>query len=133
MRVTRGYSQRLTGRNQLRQFCPKKIDLPAFTPRIKNADKEFQSKNVNPELGPDTCAICTTECEDLEREEYALAAACHQLDLLHAIMICGKCSEKMQDLVSKHTKGVWDKFFEENFPGVPADALPQPGGVPVIA
>ena len=107
--------------------------LEEFSEESRRNMEEFQSKNVNPDLGPDTCAVCCTEGEDLEREEYALAAACHQLDLLHAIMICGMCSEKMQDLVSKHTKGVWDKFFEENFPGVPADALPQPGGVPVIA
>ena len=111
--------------------CHEKM-MEEFSDESRRNMEEFQSRHMNPDLGMDCCAICQTERHALGREEFALAGACEGTDLLHAIMICGACSEKMQGLVSKHTKGVWDKFVEDNFPGVPADALPQPGGVPMF-
>ncbi len=107
--------------------------LEEFSQESRHNMEQFQSRHMNPDLGVDTCAVCESERSSLDRQELALAAACEGSNLLHAIMICGNCSEKMQDLISKHTRGVWDKFLEDNFPGVPADALPTPGGIPIFS
>ena len=42
------------------------------------------------------------------------------------IMLCGACSERVQGVLSKKTRDVWDRFVAEHFPGPPADLANLP-------
>ncbi|HEY1050928.1 MAG TPA: hypothetical protein VGE39_14260, partial [Prosthecobacter sp.] len=46
--------------------------------------------------------------------------------LLHSVMICGKCGDGVQSIISKKTRDTWRRFVDENFPGPPTDSLPEP-------
>ena len=70
--------------------------------------------------------------EDLPQDEYALTGICGGELMMQGVMFCAPCIEQTNDLVSKKTRDVWRRFIDENFPGVPADALPDPARIPVF-
>jgi hypothetical protein len=74
----------------------------------------------------EACALCGKEKDQIENAEFALVGACHSDQLMDLNLVCGKCVEDMNHLVSKKTRDVWDRFVQENFPGVPADFEPMP-------
>jgi len=37
------------------------------------------------------------------------------------MLICGSCEEKINDVISKETREVWDDFIAENFPAPPSE------------
>jgi hypothetical protein len=76
--------------------------------------------------GGEACALCAKEKDQIENDEFALVGACHSHLLLDINLVCGPCVEDMNRLVSKKTRDVWDRFVQENFPGVPADFEPMP-------
>ena len=41
-------------------------------------------------------------------------------------MICFDCQEAMSEIMSEETRRTWDRFREENFPGIPSDFEPFP-------
>ena len=61
-----------------------------------------------------------------ENQEFAVVGACLADMLLDINLVCGPCIESMNGLVSKKTRDVWDRFVQENFPGVPSDFEPIP-------
>jgi hypothetical protein len=42
-------------------------------------------------------------------------------------MICGKCGDTVQGMISQKTRDTWRRFVDDNFPGPPpVDSLPEP-------
>lgn len=91
----------------------------------------FQNENVRPEAEEMVeCALCETGRADAEQGEFALVAACQGTGLLQGHLICQRCMEQMSDLVSEKTRNEWNRFVDDNFPGVPADFVPAPTSAP---
>ena len=103
-----------------------------FSDETKEAMEKFFSENAKTHLGLMTCAICEVDREDLPQNEYALTGICGGSLMMQGVMFCSPCIEQTNELVSKKTRDVWRDFIDENFPGVPADALPDPAKVPVF-
>ncbi|MGI9243478.1 MAG: hypothetical protein ACR2RV_21945 [Verrucomicrobiales bacterium] len=103
-----------------------------FSDETKQAMERFFSENAKIHLGIRTCAICETGRDALEKDEYALTGICGGELMVQGVMFCAPCIEQTNELVSKKTRDVWSDFIDENFPGVPADALPDPVEVPMF-
>lgn len=88
---------------------------------------KFQNERMREGIsGFDECALCENTREALASPEYALVAGCQGDSVLESHLICIHCMEEMSELVSKKTRDSWNRFVEENFPGVPADFIPAP-------
>jgi len=88
---------------------------------------DFQNERIRPDVeGTYECALCESNRDTMRRQEFALVAACQALNLLESHLICIDCMEEMSSLVSEKTRNEWNRFVEENFPGVPADFMPTP-------
>ena len=48
------------------------------------------------------------------------------------IFACEACMLAMNEKLSEQTRRRWRDFVDDHFPGVPADALPDPTRVPVF-
>ena len=103
-----------------------------FSEESRQTLEAYYAENMTPGLGAETCGICEKTREELGEPEFALGGACHGSSLIEAFMICAGCMEKTNALVSKKTQGIWGDFINDNFPGVPADFLPDPAGIPVF-
>ncbi len=90
---------------------------------------EFQFSRLREVEGYHECAYCerpeapTTEGHP---QEFGLAAICMGEQMAEVNRICSLCMDEMAELVSEDTRRVWDRFVEENFPGVPVDFEPFP-------
>ena len=82
---------------------------------------EFQITRMRKTSGFDECELCDRPEEAAQREEYGLVGICLGEQIVEANKICGLCMEEMNELVSTKTRESWDRFVDENFPGVPAD------------
>jgi len=82
---------------------------------------DFQTSRLRQVAGFDECALCDRMEEASQIAEYGLVGICLGEAIVEANKICGLCMEEMSELVSKKTRESWDRFVEENFPGVPAD------------
>ena len=87
---------------------------------------DFQMSRLRKVTGFDECVLCDRLEEASMRSEYGLVGICLGEAIVEANKICGLCMEDMSELVSKKTRESWDRFVEENFPGVPADFEPFP-------
>jgi len=85
---------------------------------------EFHMKHFRDISTLDECGLCENTAADTD--ERGLVGICTDQNLLHSNMICSDCMMKQAELVSKQTRDVWDKFKDENFPGVPTDWEPMP-------
>lgn len=97
-----------------------------FSDESRQALEKFYTESMTAGLGPHTCAICRCERADLAEPEFTLGAVCHGSELLESLMICATCAEKSNAFISAKTQKIFDDFINDNFPGVPADALPSP-------
>ncbi len=88
--------------------------------------QEFQNSRVRDVDGFSDCALCDRTRETTRNGEFGLVGACLGDQLLDGNMICSFCMEEMSELVSEQTRRTWDRFVEENFPGVPSDFAPMP-------
>lgn len=88
---------------------------------------QFQMERMREDVeGLQDCALCENTRSSLEKPEFALVAGCQGMGVIESHMICIHCMEDMSALVSKKTRDSWNRFVEENFPGVPADFVPAP-------
>lgn len=83
----------------------------------------FHAQRVSLNLGRWKCAVCGNARGEEGAEEYSITGACQGRRLVHELMICGACRQEMQSVLSPHTREVWDRFVEENLPGVPAGSI----------
>ena len=90
----------------------------------------YHSQRVTLNLGPHLCAVCGNERGENGEPEYALSAACDGTALRHSLMLCGVCLREMQALLSPETRRTWQRFVDENLPGVPPEAVSPAGLVP---
>lgn len=87
---------------------------------------EFQFSRLRDVDSTDECALCERTRAETRHGEFGLAATCCGEGLIEAHMMCSYCMEEMSELVSDETRRGWNRFVEENFPGVPADFEPFP-------
>ncbi|NNE92298.1 MAG: hypothetical protein HKN23_11675 [Verrucomicrobiales bacterium] len=92
---------------------------------------KFQAERFRNVSGFNDCNLCERTRDQARGDEYSLVGICQANDMLDSGMICIECMEEMAELVSEETRRNWDKFKEENFPGVPADFAPSPVPGPV--
>ncbi|MBL9116535.1 MAG: hypothetical protein JNJ83_16125 [Verrucomicrobiaceae bacterium] len=100
--------------------------MEEFSKESKERLARFQDENVNLMGGLDRCSVCNREKNALNESDFVLTGVCEGDRLLHGIMVCGKCGERTQELLSKHTKDTWRRFRDENFPGPPGDEVLDP-------
>lgn len=95
---------------------------------------EFQNEKVSFDRGLDGCSVCGIARSNSPTKEFVVTGICEHDKLIHGMMVCGKCGEITQELISTHTRDTWRRFIADNFPGPPADVLPipDPVGVPVF-
>ena len=95
---------------------------------------QFQMERFRFVSGFDECALCDHERESMPVPDFGLVGICLGEGLVESNLICGQCMEAMSECVSEETRKEWDRFVEENFPGVPADFEPMPlrGPAPAI-
>ncbi len=103
-----------------------------FSSESRRALEDFFTENMTSGLGAGVCGICNRGRADLSEPEYTLGAVCLGSDLLESLMICSECTERSNAFISKKTQGIYGDFINDNFPGVPADALPDPTRVPIL-
>ncbi len=87
---------------------------------------EFQEERYRDVTGFDECALCEQTREGSRNAEFGLVGVCQGDDMIDSAMICIDCMEAMSEIMSEETRRTWDKFREENFPGVPSDFEPFP-------
>jgi hypothetical protein len=108
-------------------FCSQCRDalLEEFSEESKANLERHQRENMHNVSGTAECCFCGTSREKTPMRDFTMTALCRGTSLLDSIMICGKCQEGMQELLSQHTKDVRRRFFE-SLPGVPPDWEPEP-------
>ncbi|MFL2451885.1 MAG: hypothetical protein ACJ0IB_07485 [Verrucomicrobiales bacterium] len=106
--------------------------ISEFSSDSRIALENYYRENMNPISGLKGCGLCNKERSEFDGNEYSIGAMCMGMDMIDGFIICSPCMEKTNSLISTKTKGIWDKFINENFPGVPADALPSPGKLGVL-
>jgi len=95
----------------------------------RDAMFEFQFSRLREVEGYDECAYCERpEAPSVvgSPQEYGVAAICMGEQMAEVNRICSPCMDEMSELVSEETRSGWDRFIQENFPGVPADFEPLP-------
>lgn len=94
---------------------------------------EFQAERYREVSGFNDCALCEKIFDDVKDGEYGLVGVCHGDSMVDSAMICFGCMEAMSEIMSEETRRTWDRFREENFPGVPSDFEPFPARPAPIA
>ncbi len=88
---------------------------------------EFQTERYREGVsGFGECALCVRTIGEARNDEYGFVGVCHGKDMVDSAMICIECMEDMAEIMSAETRQTWDRFREENFPGVPGDFKPMP-------
>ncbi len=100
--------------------------MEEFSKESKERLARFQDDHVHFDAGLNVCSVCEKERTKENMDEFVLTGVCDGDRLLHGIMVCGKCGEETQKLISKHTRDTWRRFREENFPGPPGDEVFEP-------
>ena len=95
--------------------------LREFSHESRQRLAEFHAQRMTLNLGRMRCAVCGHD--RAEDEEFSLTAACQGTGLVHALMVCGPCRRGMHDLLSKHTREVWERFVNDNLAGAPEGTL----------
>jgi len=107
--------------------------MPCLTAMLDEASEEskrrlaeFQNENYREISGFDECALCPRSLDQVLDDEYSLVGICHGHDMVDSAAICFDCMERMAEIMSEETRRTWDRFRDENFPGVPSDFEPFP-------
>lgn len=107
--------------------------MPCLTRMLEEASEEskaslaeFQAKHFRDISGFDECALCDRTRAQVRNEEFGLVGVCQGSRMMDSALMCIDCMEAMQEILSEETRRTWDRFREENFPGVPSDFEPFP-------
>lgn len=97
---------------------------------ISNESRErlekFHAEHFNARRGRERCAVCGCLDDEIPQQEFSRTAFVVGENLQTEILVCGQCTQRMQELMSEHTRGVWERFLAENFPTAPSGELPEP-------
>ncbi|MEM7699871.1 MAG: hypothetical protein AAF236_15860, partial [Verrucomicrobiota bacterium] len=88
--------------------------------------EEFHEEHARDVSGFSECALCEKTLESSREKEYSLVGVCHGEKMYDSALICGDCLDRLAEITSEETRRGWDRFKEENFPGVPGDLEPMP-------
>lgn len=94
----------------------------------KQRHAEYQAEHYRGVSGFDECALCEETRLEVRDGEYGLIGVCQGDQMGDSAMVCVNCMETMAELMSEETRRTWERFREENFPGVPCDLEPFPIG-----
>lgn len=107
--------------------------MPCLVGMLNEASEEskerlakFQEERYREVSGFEECSLCDKQLDEVKDKEYGLVGMCHHENMFDNAMICYGCMEDMAAIMSEETRRTWDKFREENFPGVPSDLEPMP-------
>ena len=81
------------------------------------------------------CEFCLKSRKDAiaKRLHFSMAAICFAENMVdRPIFVCETCMLEINEKMSEQTRRRWRDFIDTHFPGVPADALPDPTTVPVL-
>ena len=108
-------------------FCAQCRDalLEEFSEESKRNLERHQRDKMRNVSGTQECCFCGTTRVKTPMRDFTITALCRVDHLLDSLMICGKCQEGMQELLSEHTRDVRRRFFE-SLPGIPPDWEPEP-------
>lgn len=114
--------------------------LPCLDAMLDEASEEskialskFQAENIRDVSGFDECALCDKTFDAVKGGDYSFAGVCVGDKMFDSAMICFGCMEMMAEVMSEETRRTWDRFREENFPGIPSDFEPFPNqGAPIV-
>jgi hypothetical protein len=97
--------------------------MEEFSEESKQRLMQFQDEKVTFDGGIDQCSVCGLLRAEDDTTDFVLTGLMDGPAYLGGIMVCGKCGEQTQELLSAPTKDTWRRFREENFPGPPGDEV----------
>lgn len=93
----------------------------------KRLIQEFHEERFREDAdGFEECSLCEKRKDEARDDEFGLTGICQGDDILDRALVCVDCMEDMAEVISEETRGKWNRFREENFPGVPGDFEPMP-------
>jgi len=98
-----------------------------FSNESKENMKTFLVDNFRPAPEPAQCHFCGFPRNLVPN--FTIVGMCQKFSLLvPSIIMCEKCSEKLQGKLSRKTRDAQGDFIKDNFPGVPEglDVTPSP-------
>jgi hypothetical protein len=91
----------------------------------RKALRKFFLEGYEPSLDTESCHLCKSASD--EDSDRVLTAACARDRLvMPLVVVCSKCMERSQELLSQKTRETFRDFIETHFPGVPAEWEPAP-------
>ena len=101
--------------------------MEEFSQESKKRLAQFQDEEVTLDRGLESCAVCNVSRHAKGMDDFVITGVCEGISLLHSVMICGKCGDTVQGMISQKTRDTWRRFVDDNFPGPPPDdSLPEP-------
>ncbi len=97
--------------------------MEEFSQESKKRLADFQDEKVDLHRGLNECSVCGVDRHTAGTEDFVITGICEGASLLHSIMVCGKCGDGIQELISVKTRDTWRRFVDENFPGPPGEGL----------
>ena len=95
--------------------------LEEFSQESKRRLSQFQHDNVALDRGLDCCSVCGVSRKSSDVEDFVITGLCEGSNLMHSIMVCGRCGDGIQEIISAKTRDTWRRFVDENFPGPPSE------------
>lgn len=96
--------------------------LKEYSQQSMNALQNYILEHFCPMVQQGHCQLCN----GIVDREYVINALCKGNGLIEMFMICQRCMEKLDSLLSQKTREAMQHFIETKFPGVPAEFYPIP-------
>lgn len=104
-------------------FCEACRDalLEEFSEESKENLMRHQNEHMRPDAsGTESCAFCGMQRCALPQQDFIITMLGAGMKMLDSLLICESCQMQMHELLSKKTREVRRRFFED-LPGVPPD------------
>jgi hypothetical protein len=95
--------------------------MDEFSQESKNRLGQYQHEHVRLDRGLDCCAVCGVSRVSESLPDFVITGMCEGQGLRHSFMICGRCGDSIQEIISTKTRDTWRRFVDENFPGPPSE------------
>ncbi len=84
-------------------------------------DQDGLGTSPNPAQDPDRCQRCGAQDEAYADEHSIGGILIGDRLIANVSSLCGKCSDGLDEVLSRKTREAHDDFIERNFPGIPAE------------
>lgn len=95
--------------------------MTEFSQESKKRLADYQHEHAHLDRGLHQCSICGSLRDDSGMEDFVITGTCTGGMMRHGLMVCGKCGDGFQELISVQTRDTWRRFVDENFPGPPSE------------